>query len=333
MEEHAAEVRQVVWRGYDAVEAESGGLTMTVVPQLGSRVVSLFSKAKRVELLRAPESEEAYKQSPMLYGIPVLFPPNRIEDGQFVFQDRHYQFAINDAATGSHSHGLVHDKAWTVTGMKASGGAALVVTEFQASLYPEVLMQFPHPFRLVMKLFLEEGALTQTVEVHNDSCKAFPWGIGYHTAFRFPFGEDSAEEDCLFSAPVGRRWMLNERFLPTGKRVEDTRSGPLNEGIAMRDVRLDDLFERNRNAANEAVLADRNSGVRVRYKADDSFGHWVLHNGDGAGRYLCPEPYTCVTNAFNLPLAAELTGMKVVEPGQSDSATCIISVEPLNETE
>ena len=188
------------------------------------------------------------------------------------------------------------------------------------------MKQFPHPFRLVMTLILKGGTLTQTVEVHNDSSQAFPWGLGYHTTFRFPFREDSSEANSIFSAPIGKRWELNARFLPTGITMIDVRSEQLNEGIEIAGVQLDDLFQKEPAAANEAVLTDRDAGIRVTYQADDSFGHWVLHNGDGTGRYLCPEPYTCLTNAFNLPLPPELTGMKVIQPGQSDSTACFISV-------
>ncbi|MGI2294286.1 aldose 1-epimerase [Paenibacillus sp. GXUN7292] len=327
MDKKTAIVEKAAWMGYEAVKAESDSLIMTVVPKLGSRVVSIYSKAKQIELLRTPQSEEAYSQAPLLYGIPVLFPPNRIEDGRFSYRGQHYQFDINDTATGNHSHGLVHDKEWMVTEMKAGNGQAVIITEFNAVNDHHVMRQFPHPFRLVMKLVLEEGMLTQTVEVHNDSSQAFPWGIGYHTTFHFPFREDSSEANSIFSAPIGQRWELNCRFLPTGIPVTDTRSGPLNEGIAIAGVQLDDLFQKEPEAANEAVLTDKDAGIRVRYMADEAFGHWVLHNGDGTGRYLCPEPYTCVTNAFNLKLSPEITGMKEIEPGRSDSATCVITVE------
>jgi len=327
MDIQTAKIEKVKWMGYDAVKAESDSLIMTVVPKLGSRVVSLYSKAKQLELLRTPHSEEAYRQSPMLYGIPVLFPPNRIEDGRFSFHNQHYQFNINDAATDNHSHGLVHDKEWTVAEMKAGSGEAWIMTEYNAVKDPDVMKQFPHPFRLVMILVLKGGTLTQKVEVHNDSSQAFPWGLGYHTTFHFPFREDSSEANSVFSAPIGKRWELNSRFLPTGTRVVDARSEQLIEGIAMAGVQLDDLFQKEPNAANEAVLTDKDAGIRVTYQADESFGHWVLHNGDGTGRYLCPEPYTCLTNAFNLQLPPAVTGMKVIQPGQSDAAVCVISTE------
>ena len=41
-------------------------------------MLRLFHKKTQMEILSQPESEEALKESPMVYGIPLLFPPNRI---------------------------------------------------------------------------------------------------------------------------------------------------------------------------------------------------------------------------------------------------------------
>lgn len=329
IEEGAVKVSLIQWSGQQAIEAESDYLIMRVIPGSGSRVASLWCKEKSTELLRIPDSDEDFAKTPMLYGIPVLFPPNRIEDGKFTYGNHTYQFAINEPATGSHSHGLVHDKAWKTTGMKIVGSAAVITTQFDSSSYPDVLAQFPHPFRLIMRLILDGATLTQMIEVHNESEYAFPWGLGYHTTFRFPFHDDSSEANCTFSAPVGYQWELNDRFLPTGELLEKPQSAQLNAGIVLQGVQLDDLYQAARKGANEAVMTDRDSGIRVRYWADESFGQWVLHNGDSTGGYLCPEPYTCVTNAFNMQLPPELTGMKVLQASESYTVSCAISVEQL----
>jgi len=96
-------VRRIDFMGVPAVRMENERLAATVVPDWGSRVVSLWSKEAGAELLRVPASLEEYGRTSMLYGIPVLFPPNRIEDGAFSYGGRNYRFDINDPATGNHS--------------------------------------------------------------------------------------------------------------------------------------------------------------------------------------------------------------------------------------
>src|SRR5690606_6572710 len=79
------------------------------------------------ELLRVPESVEAFWQRPALYGTPVLFPPNRIADGRFTYRGREYRFDINEPARGNHIHGFVHKRPWQLVRaeMDASGRAVV----------------------------------------------------------------------------------------------------------------------------------------------------------------------------------------------------------------
>ncbi|SFA78347.1 aldose 1-epimerase [Cohnella sp. OV330] len=320
--------RVVAWLGRPGVLIESDRLEATIVPALGSRVVSLRCKASGLELLRTPASVKAYEASPMLYGIPVLFPPNRIAGGAFEYAGRVYRLDVNDPATGSHAHGFVHDKAWEVVSCGRDDDSARLVTAFDSALHPSVTAQFPHRFRLVMRVELLGNALIQRIDVHNESDAAFPWGLGYHTAFNFPLGAASSPASCTFAAPVGRRWMLDASFLPTGELAEDARGSTLRQGMPIGGVALDDVFEAVGDDANEAVLTDPEAGIRVRYRADRAFGTWVLHNGDGRRGFVCPEPYTCVTNAFNLPLPPEATGLRVLVPYASATVSCRIAVEP-----
>ncbi|MFC3804088.1 aldose 1-epimerase [Cohnella sp. GCM10012308] len=325
--------RVVAWLGRPGVLIENDRLQATIVPALGSRVVSLRCKTTGAELLHTPASVEAYESAPMLYGIPVLFPPNRIAGGSFEYGGRAYRLDVNDPATGSHAHGFVHDKAWEVISCGKDEESARLVTAFDSAFHPSVTAQFPHRFRLVMRVELRGNALFQRIDVHNESDAAFPWGLGYHTAFNFPFGAASSPASCTFAAPVGRRWQLDARFLPTGELAEDARGARLRQGMSLSGIVLDDVFEAAGNGANEAVLTDPEAGIRVRYRADRSYGTWVLHNGDGGQGFVCPEPYTCVTNAFNLALPPEATGMQALAPYASASVDCSIIVEPYRSEE
>ena len=304
-----------------AITLENEALRATVVPAWGGRVVSLFSKRAELELLREPASAEEYREAPLVYGVPVLFPPNRIEGGSFTFEGRTYTFERNEVGGLNHIHGLVQSRAWDVARL-AEAEAVLV---FDGRAHPDVMAQFPHPFRLEMTLRLDGSTLEQRVKVANESDAAFPWGLGYHTTFRFPFGPASRPERCTVTAPLKRRWELNGS-LPTGRQVEDERCEALRRGMPFAGVVIDDLFLGDETMPNEVTLADRDAGVEVAYRADPEFLHWILHNGDGTGGYLCPEPYTCVTNAFNLDLPADVTGLLVLAPGESREVACSIRV-------
>jgi aldose 1-epimerase len=315
------ESQSIEYIGEAAVVLENEALRATVVPAWGGRVVSLYSKRAGLELLREPASAAAYHEAPLVYGVPVLFPPNRIEGGTFTFEGRTYEFERNEAGGLNHIHGLVQSRAWDV----ARAAEAEAVLVFDGRAHPDVMAQFPHPFRLEMTLRLRGATLDQTVKVSNESDASFPWGLGYHTTFRFPFGPASSPSGCTVTAPLKRRWELNGS-LPTGRLVEDERCEALRRSMPFAGVAIDDLFIRDETLPNAVTLADRDAGVEVEYRADPEFLQWILHNGDGTGGYLCPEPYTCVTNAFNLDLPADVTGLLVLAPGESRELTCSIRV-------
>ena len=48
------------------------------------------------EILRTPGADEieVFKGRPQVFGLPILFPPNRIADGRYTFEGRSYQYPI-----------------------------------------------------------------------------------------------------------------------------------------------------------------------------------------------------------------------------------------------
>ena len=70
----------------------------------GANCISLRNKKYHAALLREPP-ENIKLDNPYLYGMPILFPVNRIENGIFEFEGREYVFPINEPSTGCHLHG------------------------------------------------------------------------------------------------------------------------------------------------------------------------------------------------------------------------------------
>ncbi|WP_269432468.1 aldose 1-epimerase [Gordoniibacillus kamchatkensis] len=277
-------------------------------------------------------ASKAYRQMPLLYGIPVLFPPNRIENGRFVYNGREYQFERNEKNTGHHAHGMVYQRRWELLKGSAEAGEAVIVTKFDSAQHPDVIAQFPHRFRVRMTFTLRGSKLIQEAEVTNLSEEAFPWGLGYHTTFSFPFrGKEDRLDKCTLAVNAAKRWVLNSQFLPTGELQDFDGRERLNAGLPMEGVVLDDVFLSSAGCGetpNEALLTDGNIGLKVAYRCDGNMTQWVLHNGGGGQGFFCPEPYTWVTNAPNLPLDRSLTGLQELEPGMSRTVRCLIAIEP-----
>ncbi|MCL6457686.1 MAG: aldose 1-epimerase [Gorillibacterium sp.] len=323
-------LENIEFLGEAAVCARNAELEMIIVPAWGSTVVSLKHRRTGVEILRSPQSKEQFWMNPALYGTPVLFPPNRIEDGAFTWNGQDYQFDCNEEKLGNHIHGFVMRKKWELTGARYEAGRVVIETLFDSSKDLEVLRQFPHPFTILLTFELEDSILKQTATITNTGKESFPWGLGYHTTFNFPFVPSDPLSACRFSLTADKQWELTERFVPTGKLLEIPDALALNgAGITLVDRPLDDAFLSLVGAGgerNEAVLTDETSGIVVTYEADAHFKHWVIYNNDSTKGYLCPEPYTWITNAPNLDLDTALTGLAVLEPGKETIVHCQIKV-------
>ena len=75
----------------------AGDYTATIDLSAGANCIRLRNEKYGAALLREPPENP---DNPYLYGMPVLFPVNRISGGRFRFQGREYVFPINEPATG-----------------------------------------------------------------------------------------------------------------------------------------------------------------------------------------------------------------------------------------
>lgn len=321
-----ASAEEIPLLGEKAVRASNGVLTFVVVPAWGSNLISLVHEPTGTELLRVPESAEAFWQRPALYGTPVLFPPNRIADGRFTYRGREYRFDINEPARGNHIHGFVHKRPWQLVRAETdASGRAVVETCFDVATIADrddILRQFPHHFVLTLRLTLDGATLHKDIEVHNAGSEPFPFGVSFHTTFVCPDG-------ARFALDVEKRWRLSDRMVPTGELEDIPFRDELVRGMDLTGVALDDAFFVGETPTRSAATISHPAGrarLTVRYEADENFQHWVVYTGGGRSGFVCPEPYTWITNAPNLNLPASLTGLQEVAPGERKLLATTITV-------
>ncbi|MFC5471779.1 aldose 1-epimerase [Cohnella suwonensis] len=313
--------KQGVYENVPAIYLKHGKYSAILLPTLGGNLVSFRDDENGYRFLREPEGAEwgDFVAKPILHGIPVLFPPNRYDAGSFDFDGRSYRLPVNEAHTNNHIHGFVYDSEWEVEALSEDENECRVMVSFVFDEKHPDFAAFPHRVVLRQSFALSEQGLEQRFDAINESEQALPFMLGFHTTLNAPFAPGSDAGDIRCGIPIGDRWELNARQLPT------ERSLPLNGGEqALAAGQGDPYFEEldNHYAAsgadggrNAVTVEDAKAGVRFVYEAGGAYKHWMVYNAKANGKFFCPEPQTGMVNAPNVGLPEGVTGLIRLEPG------------------
>lgn len=173
---------------------------------------------------------------------------------------------------------------------------------------------WPWPCRLTVTYRLAGRSLTMTAVAENLGAAPMPFGFGIHPYHPLPLTPMGTRARCQIQVPCRERLELSPDCIPTGRRLP---AGEWFEGRALGNTKLDDVFTGTLADANGSacVLRDPDSHWEVTIRADAAFPHWVVYAPQRS--VVCFEPYTCVTDAFNLHARGVMeTGFMVLEPSK-----------------
>jgi aldose 1-epimerase len=262
---------------------------------------------------------------PSGHGIPLLFPyPNRIREGKYDWGGTNYELPPECVAYNRTNaiHGFCLDRPWRVIQQSEQR----VTAEFQLSVdAPDRREFWPADFLIRGTYTLHKTALAFDLHVENVDAVPLPWGFGTHAYFKLPLSSRSSLHDCLMIAPVDSHWEVQDG-LPTG--AAHPLSEPYNElpdGLPVGTVKLDDAF-RLAPGTRSCAIMDQRAGYQITQSFSQAFTQLVIFTPP-ARNAVCLEPYTCLTDAMNLPQTE--TGLRILPPGESESLNVTISLEPV----
>ncbi|MDR1225844.1 MAG: aldose 1-epimerase [Prevotellaceae bacterium] len=331
------EIKKITWKNMEAVQLSAGDYEAILVPGVGANLVSLVNTAKNVAVLHTPTDAdmETFLARPQLFGLPLLFPPNRIADGTYIFEGRKYQYPITIPAQNNYHHGIIKTQKFVV-GKTAVGKDCVEVEAafFSNAVNNEIFVDFPHEFECRMSFKLSANGLEHKVTFINHSGANMPLGVGYHTPINVPFVKGTDKNGYKIMLSVGKRWELSERTLPTEKLLDLVadenllRTSGLNPvGAAMELALTNEPLKVDGKEYNGAILVHEASGTKVFYEVDSQVKHWTLWNNGGNAGYICPEPQTWAINTPNLNLPAEITGFQSLKPNAEWSSVSKLYVK------
>ena len=317
-------IRTTDFYGLRAVEFSKGDYTALLVPEVGANLVRLAHVRLGAELLRTPAAGEieAFRARPHVYGLPVLFPPNRIADGRYTFGGRTYRFPITLPREHNYHHGTLKSQPFAVSKAWEDEREALVECRYYSNVASDAIFRdFPHPFKCKITFRLSAGGLRHEILFGNKGTEPMPVGAGFHTPLNIPFAGGAAE-DYAMRVAVGEQYELDARGLPTGRllplserfaRLRDgglqvTECDPIEAGFSVREIDVDGRPFRG------ALVENLRSGVRIFYEADEATTYWTIWNDGGRVPYCCPEPQSWATDAPNAP-SPEAAGFRTIPAG------------------
>ncbi|MEG2612646.1 MAG: aldose 1-epimerase, partial [Alistipes sp.] len=277
-----------------------------------------------VEILRTPTQTEiaTFIGRPHVYGLPVLFPPNRITDGRFVANGRTYQFPITIARENNYHHGILKSQPFMVSKARETAEEVLIECRYYSNVVTDAIYKnFPHEFKCKIIYKLTNEGLEHEIMFGNKSAEPMPIGVGFHTPLQIPFAGGAAS-DYVMRVAVDQQAELSERNVPTGKllplsaRYAKLRQGglqvtecePIEAGFTLREIEVDGAPYRG------ALVENIRTGVRTFYEVDYRTIYWTIWNNGGNQPYCCPEPQSWATNAPN-SANREAAGFQTIAPG------------------
>lgn len=291
-------------------ESESA-TELSVSPAFGAIAYDLHVGGKKV--LWSPEASLSdLIGRPRLCGNPILAPwANRI-DG-YSYQANGKKYLLNPElgnlrldANKNPIHGLVtFSNRWQTAEVSSTNNSASATLSLEFGKYPDWLAHFPFPHTLSITYRLRAREIEVDTEIVNQSADPMPLAVGYHPYFQI---SDAPRDEWKVTLPAKQRYVLSPKLIPTG----ETQPTPYAGEFSLKGMVLDDVFgglERDANRLSTFRVRGAQQSIEVVYGPDYTIG--VVYAPAGQN-FICFEPMTAPTNAFNMPGAA-----KTIAPGAS----------------
>jgi aldose 1-epimerase len=289
-----------------------------VVASVGASLRSLTFRGR--DLVVPFEADEL---RPAHRGTTLAPWPNRVVDGRYRFGDRNHQLPLTEPSRSHALHGLV---SWAEFGL-------VDVDDRRVTLASTIEPQAGYPWRVVVATSYAVGAdgLTQTVRGTNTSTTRAPWGAGPHP---YLVAGEGRLDDWSLELPADRVLAVTpDRLSPTRllEVADDVTAYDFRSSRLIGDVTIDHAFTglaRGSDGVATVRLTDP-SGTGVAMAWDVTCPWVQIHTADLPGGAtqtghrvgLAVEPMTCAPDAFNADNYAHDTGLLVLAPDASATAS------------
>ncbi len=316
----SADAQYSATRQGDAIRLEERktGISVSILPSVGNIAYEMKAGGKNVFWFPF-SSPEDFKKNPTLCGNPLLAPwANRLDENGFYANGKKYNLNLGlgnvRLDTFQHPiHGLVvYTSEWQVTDLRADAQAAWVTSRLDFARHPDWLAQFPFAHTIEMTYRLSGGALEVQTRLQNQSAATMPVSIGYHPYFQIT---DAPRDEWTVSIAARSQYLLNDQLLPTGQMRPIAEVLPDSRNVSLRGMALDHVFG---DLANNATFSVKGKSQKIEVVYGPKYKVAVVYAPTGPNRdFICFEPMTGPTNAFNLAHRGIYKELQTIPAGQT----------------
>ncbi len=286
---------------------------VSIAPQVGNTAYEMKVNGKNIFWFPY-QSVGQFKNRPIHLGNPFLAPwANRIQGDTYWVNGKKYHLnpdLRNVSFDQNHNaiHGVVgFSPEWKVIRVKADKGGAETTSRLEFWRNAGWMAQFPFAHTIEMTHRLQDGVLQVETVIENLSTEPLPVAIGYHPYFTL---DDAPRDEWEVHLAAREHFTTGRDLIPTG-----TEPIKYSDPQPLKGIFFDDGFTnlvRDETLRAEFWVKGKNQKISVVYGRQ--FPVAVVY-APPMRKFVCFEPMTAPTNAFNMAHDGKFDGLQTIAPG------------------
>jgi len=289
--------------------------SVSVIPGFGGSVnkIVLGKKSRNYSILDGAKTYSELIKNRFFKGAKLLPFPNRINNGQYIFEGKSYQLPVK---TGRHAiHGFIYDKTLGVTKEMINDNQASLELEY---VYDATITGYPFKFQaLLTYCLMRDHGFQYKTKIINLNPYPMPVGDGWHPYFR-----TGGKVDRMYiKIPAESKLEADAGMIPTGKFIHENYADSFqigNQELSAGFV----LKQANGNAVTELYDPEADVKICIWQETGKQRYNYLQTFIPPSRKSIAIEPMTCAADAFNNKM-----GLIVLEPQQSFEASCGVYLE------